>query len=61
MGVPCEQSVRLRKALREAGVTCDLVTVPDGTHGTRGWDERLPGYTDQVTAWLAVALERRNP
>ncbi len=53
MSVPYEQSVRMQKALRDAGVACDLITVPDGTHGTRDWDERLPGWADQVVAWLA--------
>ena len=58
MSVPYEQSVRLQKALREAGVACDLITVPDGTHGTREWDERLPGYADQVVAWLLERIGR---
>jgi pectinesterase len=58
MSVPYEQSVRMQKTLRDAGVTCDLITVPDGTHGTREWDERLPGYADQVVAWLAGRFER---
>jgi len=58
MSVPYEQSVRMQKALREQGVACDLITVPDGTHGTREWDERLPGYADQVVAWLAERLRR---
>jgi acetyl esterase/lipase len=54
----CEQSPRKQKALREAGVECDLITVPDGTHGTREWEERLPGWADQVVAWLAGRIER---
>ena len=29
-----------------------------GTHGTREWDERLPGYADQVVAWLAERMGR---
>jgi dipeptidyl aminopeptidase/acylaminoacyl peptidase len=58
MSVPFEQSVRLQKALRGAGVPCDLITVPDGTHGTREWDERLPGHADQVVAWLVARFER---
>jgi len=56
--VPCEQSVRMQKTLRDAGVTCDLITVPDGTHGTREWQERLPGFADQVVAWLAERIKR---
>ena len=58
MSVPYEQSVRMQKALRDSGVPCDLITVPDGTHGTRGWDERLPGYADRVVAWLAGRSRR---
>jgi len=58
MSVPYEQSVRMQKTLREKGVACDLITVPDGTHGTRKWDERLPGYADQVVAWLAERMGR---
>lgn len=42
-------------------MTCDLITVPGGTHGTPEWNERLPGYTDPLTAWLATGWERRNP
>jgi acetyl esterase/lipase len=59
MSVPYEQSLRLREALRGADVPCTLVTVPDGTHGTRGWSRTLPGWRDQVVAWLAAALRAR--
>jgi alpha-L-fucosidase 2 len=58
MSVPYEQSVRMQKALREAGVTCDLITVPDGTHGTREWGEHLPGFADEVVAWLSQRIGR---
>ena len=56
MSVPHEQSPRFQKALREAGVSCDLVTVPDGTHGTSRWDELAPGWRDEVVAWIARTL-----
>jgi acetyl esterase/lipase len=59
MSVPYEQSLRLREALRGADVPCTLVTVPDGTHGTRGWSRTLPGWRDQVVTWLAAALRAR--
>ncbi|MGE0453417.1 MAG: pectinesterase family protein [Vicinamibacteria bacterium] len=58
MSVPYEQSVRLQKALREAGVACDLISVPDGTHGTRDWGDKLPGFEDQVVAWLVARIAR---
>jgi hypothetical protein len=32
--------------------------VPDGTHGTRDWDEQLPGYADKVVAWIVEKLGR---
>ena len=56
MSVPFDQSARLQKALRDAGVSCDLISVPDGTHGARAWDELLPGWADQVANWLAARL-----
>jgi dipeptidyl aminopeptidase/acylaminoacyl peptidase len=58
MSVPYEQSPRLQKALRGVGVPCDLVTVPDGTHGTSRWDELAPGWEGEVVAWIAKALGR---
>jgi len=58
MSVPYEQSPRFQKELRAAGVSCDLVTVPDGTHGTSRWDELAPGWPDEVVAWIAKALRR---
>jgi acetyl esterase/lipase len=58
MSVPYEQSPRFQKALREAGVPCDLVTVPDGTHGTSRWDGLAPGWRDEVVAWIAKTLGR---
>jgi alpha-L-fucosidase 2 len=59
MSVPYEQSLRLREALRAADVHCTLVTVPDGTHGTRGWARVRPGWSDEVVAWLAGVLRAR--
>ena len=59
MSVPYEQSLRLREALRSADVPCAFVTVPDGTHGTRGWNRTLPTWRDQVVAWIAAALRAR--
>jgi hypothetical protein len=43
-------------SLQQARVEGDLLTVSDGTHGTRGWDERRPGYEQEVIAWIAARL-----
>jgi dipeptidyl aminopeptidase/acylaminoacyl peptidase len=56
MSVPYEQSPRFRKAFRAAGVACDLVTVPDGTHGTSRWDKLAPGWEDDVVGWIGKTL-----
>ena len=60
MSVPYEQSRRMQEALRAAGVPCELITVPDGTHGTRGWDPLLPTYREQVVTWMAAQLKSRG-
>jgi alpha-L-fucosidase 2 len=53
--VPYQQSVVFRAKLREAGVTCDLITIPQGPHGLATWSQLAPGYTAELVAWL-----RRN-
>ncbi|HEY2572876.1 MAG TPA: alpha/beta hydrolase, partial [Verrucomicrobiaceae bacterium] len=37
--VPYEQSPRFQKKMREAGNTCDLITIPGGGHGMGGWSK----------------------
>jgi acetyl esterase len=56
MSVLYEQSPRFQKTLREAGVSCDLVTIPDGTHGTARWDGLAPGWRDEVVARIVRTL-----
>ncbi|MBP7142434.1 MAG: alpha/beta hydrolase [Opitutaceae bacterium] len=47
-----EQSIVFQKALREAGVTCDLISVRDGGHGMNSWDKNKLVYKDALIAWL---------
>lgn len=56
MSVPFEQSQRFQARLRAAGVPCDLLVIPDGGHGTSGWDALLPDYRQRVVAWLGARL-----
>ena len=58
MSVPYEQSQRMRKALRGVGSSCDLITIPDGTHGTRGWDELVPTWRDAGAHAMILACPR---
>jgi dipeptidyl aminopeptidase/acylaminoacyl peptidase len=55
--VPFEQSPRFQKQMRAAGNTCDPITIPGGAHGMGQWDERLPGWKDQLVDWLKKTLK----
>jgi acetyl esterase/lipase len=55
--VPLQQSLDFQARLRASGVTCDLITLPGAPHGLLTWDNHLPGYQDQVIAWLLQTLK----
>jgi dipeptidyl aminopeptidase/acylaminoacyl peptidase len=56
--VPYEQSVRMQAKLKELGVPCDLITVPDGAHGMGSWD-KLPSqdWKPRMVEWLKAKLK----
>jgi acetyl esterase/lipase len=54
--VPPAQSERMQARLREAGVSCELITVTNGVHGMVSWDAVAPDYKDRVVAWLVRTL-----
>ncbi|HLQ44638.1 MAG TPA: alpha/beta hydrolase fold domain-containing protein [Planctomycetaceae bacterium] len=54
--VPYEQSLRFQKQMQEMGNQCDLITIPDGTHGMGGWDKLNSDYKDELIAWLKTTL-----
>jgi alpha-L-fucosidase 2 len=56
--VPFPTSINFQARLRAAGVTCDLITIPSGPHGLLTWDKHLPGYADQMVAWLRETLNK---
>ena len=51
------QSEDFQAALRKAGVTCDLITVPGGGHGMKSWATLGSDYQAQVVAWLGRTLD----
>jgi acetyl esterase/lipase len=55
--VPYQTSVNFQAKLRASGVVCDLITIPGAGHGLLNWNQFLPGYADQMTAWLREKLE----
>lgn len=57
--VPYTQSVRLQQALKAAGVTGELITIPGGKHGGFSRDENQRAFT-AIEAFLAAQNIRRQ-
>lgn len=57
--VPYSQSENFRAKLQELGVPCELITIPGGSHRIGEWDDRLPGYEQEMVDWLNEQLLAR--
>ncbi len=56
--VPLVQSTHLQAALKNAGVRCDLIIIPNGPHATGRW-HKAPGVPDwerEMAEWLNLVL-----
>jgi alpha-L-fucosidase 2 len=61
--IPFTEATNLQTALRNAGVQCEIVRIPNGTHGTGAW-HTIPGVPDwerQTTEWLNATLGHEGP
>lgn len=61
--IPFTEATNLQAALRKVGVKCDIIRIPNGTHGTGGW-HRLPHVPDwerQMVEWLNAKLHHDGP
>jgi alpha-L-fucosidase 2 len=61
--VPIAQSTHLQMALQDAGVSCDLIIIEHGGHGTGGW-HRIPGvrhWEAELVLWLNSKLHHDGP
>jgi alpha-L-fucosidase 2 len=56
--VSYSQALLTVKLLKERGIPCDLITVPDGVHGVMNWekDPRFQIYKAPMVAWLQKTL-----
>jgi len=54
--VPYRQSTDFQAALVKAGVPCELITIPGGEHGMKGWAALGSDYQAQVVGWLRRTL-----
>jgi alpha-L-fucosidase 2 len=60
--IPFSEATNLQTALRNAGVKCDIVRIPNGTHGTGDW-HTIPGVPDwerQMVEWLNATLHHKG-
>jgi len=61
--IPFTEATNLQKALRNEGVKCQVIRIPNGGHGTGQW-HTLPGVPDwekQMIEWLNATLGRKAP
>ena len=54
--VPAGQSLAFQKELKAAGVTCDLIMIPEGQHRINDWKKFTPGWQNQLVSWLNEKL-----
>jgi acetyl esterase/lipase/catechol 2,3-dioxygenase-like lactoylglutathione lyase family enzyme len=57
--IPFSESTNLQAALQKVGVRCDIIRIPNGTHGTGNW-HKIPGVPDwerQMVAWLNARFQ----
>lgn len=59
MSVLYNWSPLFQSKLKAAGVSCDLITIPDGTHGMAGWETIAPDYKEKVADWIAEKLNKK--
>jgi len=61
--IPFTEATNLQTALRNAGVKCEIIRIPNGTHGTGAW-HTIPGVPDwerRMTEWLNTTLRHKGP
>lgn len=56
MSVLYNWSPMFQSKLKSAGVSCDLITIPDGVHGMANWESFAPEYKNQVADWIGLKL-----
>ena len=60
--IPFTEATNLQIALQKVGVRCDIIRIPNGTHGTGKW-HTIPGVPDwerQMTEWLNDILHHEG-
>ncbi len=61
--IPFTEATNLQAALHKVGVRCDIIRIPNGTHGTGNWHKLVgvPDWERQMTEWLNRTLDHQGP
>jgi alpha-L-fucosidase 2 len=61
--IPFSEDTNLQTALQQAGVRCDIVRIPGGTHGTGNWHKlsNIPPWEKEMVEWLNARFQRTGP
>ena len=61
--IPFSEATNLQAALQKVGVRCDIIRIPNGKHGTGGWNKLpdVPDWERQMTEWLNARLHHKGP
>ena len=54
--VPVNQSLAFQEKLKAAGVTCDMIVIPDAQHRIADWNKFDPEWQGKLMAWLNEKL-----
>jgi alpha-L-fucosidase 2 len=60
--IPFTEEINLQTALRKVGVRCDIVRIPNGTHGTGSWHTlpNVPDWEREMTQWLNTRFHHQG-
>jgi dipeptidyl aminopeptidase/acylaminoacyl peptidase len=50
--VPVNQSLAFQEKLKSAGVSCDMILIPQGQHRIADWTKFDPAWQGKLIAWL---------
>ncbi len=61
--IPFSEATNLQTALRNAGVKCEIIRIPNGKHGTGAWHTLpdVPDWERQMIVWLNITLGHKGP
>jgi alpha-L-fucosidase 2 len=61
--IPFSEDTNLQAALQAVGVRCDIIRIPNGTHGTGNWHTipGVPPWEHEMVEWLNARFHRTGP